>query len=400
MSLSEQISFEELSAIATQFASPQLSVLEITPLGNGNINDTYLVELTHTADASKPQATAPHPEPNFVLQRINTQVFPQPKLVMQNMQTYSEHVHQRLAQSPLIKRRWETPRVLYSTNQQNYYIDAAGDFWRGISYIAQATTYDTIQSSHHAQEIGFGLGMFHNLVSDLSTEQLADTLEGFHITPNYLRQYETLLAKHTVSHSPSRTTKDRKHNTTELDYCLKFVETRKGWASVLETAKAQGELKLRLMHGDPKINNILFDQHTGKAIGLIDLDTVKPGLIHYDIGDCLRSGCNPLGEETQDWDSIEFDTDICRALLQGYLSIASEFLVQQDYAYLYDAIRLIAFELGLRFLTDYLAGDVYFKTTYAEHNLIRALVQFKLTARIEAQESVIRSLIQDFSSSL
>jgi Ser/Thr protein kinase RdoA (MazF antagonist) len=162
---------------------------------------------------------------------------------------------------------------------------------------------------------------------------------------------------------------------------------------VLETAKAAGALKLRPIHGDPKVNNIMLDAQ-GKAISLIDLDTLKPGLVHYDIGDCLRSLCNPLGEETEDWQAVTFDLKLAQATLEGYLSLAKDFLTPSDYDYLYDGIRLIAFELGLRFFTDYLAGNVYFKVKHPTHNLTRALVQFKLTESIEAQEQELQAMIQ------
>ena len=147
------------------------------------------------------------------------------------------------------------------------------------------------------------------------------------------------------------------------------------------------------MHGDPKVNNIMFDRQTGLAVSVIDLDTTKPGLIHYDIGDCLRSGCNALGEETQDWPGVTFNLDFCRAILEGYLPPCRHFLSDADYHYLFDAIRLIAFELGLRFFTDFLNGDRYFKVKYPEHNLIRALVQFQLTTSIEQQEKEISQII-------
>ena len=139
----------------------------------------------------------------------------------------------------------------------------------------------------------------------------------------------------------------------------------------------------------------MLDTATGRAVAMVDLDTVKPGLVHYDIGDCLRSGCNPLGEETEHWQEVRFDPDLCRAILRGYLSQARDFLTHGDYDYLFDAIRLIAFELGLRFFTDYLAGNVYFKARRREHNLARALVQFRLTESIESQEKNLRLIIRD-----
>ncbi|MFN6529112.1 aminoglycoside phosphotransferase family protein [Nostoc sp. ChiSLP03a] len=360
-----------LEAIANQFA-PLGKVTGVKAFGSGNINDTFLA----TLDSSKEQY--------FVLQRINTQVFRQPQLIMQNMRTLTEHVQKRLQDTPL-NRRWEVPRVLLTKNAQDHWKDADGSFWRAISFIPGSQSFDSMGDRSYAKEIGYALGMFHNLISDLPAEKLADTLEGFHITPFYLRHYEEVLPKTRVPQS------------SEVNYCLQFVSDRQAFAHILENAKAEGKLPLRLMHGDPKINNVMFDIVTQQAVSVIDLDTVKPGLVHYDIGDCLRSGCNPAGEETENWESIYFDTDLCQEILQGYLAVAKAFLTENDYAYIYDAIRLITFELGLRFFADYLAGNVYFKVKHPEHNLARAIVQFKLTESIESQETQIRKIIQDIA---
>lgn len=360
---------ENLLEIADQF-TVHGKVTDIQNFGSGNINDTFLV----TLDGSE--------EKHFVLQRINTQVFRQPQLIMQNMRTFTEHIHQRLQHNPL-NRRWEIPRVLSTKDTQDYFIDPNGNFWRAISFIQASQSFDTMQNIEQAKEIGYALGMFHNLISDLPPQKLFDTLEGYHITPLYLHHYQEVLAQATPASSP------------EVNYCLQFVSDRTTFAHILENAKAEGKLPLRLMHGDPKINNVMFDTATQKAVSVIDLDTVKPGLIHYDIGDCLRSGCNPVGEETTDWDSVYFDTELCQGILQGYLAVAQEFLTENDYTYIYDAIRLIALELGLRFFADYLAGNVYFKVKHPEHNLARAIVQFKLTESIESQETQIRQIIQD-----
>jgi Ser/Thr protein kinase RdoA (MazF antagonist) len=360
---------DNLVAIANQFAL-QGKVTAVQSFGSGNINDTFLVTLDSPG------------EKHFVLQRINTQVFHQPQLIMQNMRIFTEHIHERLQRTPL-SRRWEVPRVLLTKDAQDHWSDADNSFWRAISFIEGSQSFDTMHDRSHAQEVGYALGMFHNLISDLPPEKLADTLEGFHITPVYLQHYDEVLTKTTPRQSP------------EVNYCLQFVSDRQVWAHVLENAKATGDLPLRLMHGDPKINNVMFDTATQQAVSVVDLDTVKPGLVHYDIGDCLRSGCNRAGEETEQWESVHFDTDLCQGILQGYLSVAKAFLTENDYSYIYDAIRLLAFELGLRFFADYLAGNVYFKVKYPEHNLARALVQFKLTESIESQETTIRNIIQD-----
>ncbi|MBW4524214.1 MAG: aminoglycoside phosphotransferase family protein [Phormidium tanganyikae FI6-MK23] len=356
---------DSLNAIANQFA--QGSIKNIQPFGSGNINDTFLV----TLEASQ-----------FVLQRINTQVFRQPEHVMKNIYFCTQHIHDRLSNFKL-DRRWETPQVIFTHENQDHHIDENGLFWRALSFIKNSRSHDTIQNLDHAEEIGYALGTFHSLISDLPPERLTDTLEGFHITPIYLQQYKRVLSETTVKPSP------------EVNYCLKFIRDRQSWAHVLENAKHSGKLSLRLMHGDPKVNNILIDSATEKAVSVIDLDTVKPGLIHYDIGDCLRSGCNAIGEETEQWETVRFEPDLCEGILRGYLTVAKAFLTDSDYLYLFDAIRLITFELGLRFFTDYLAGNIYFKTTYPEHNLMRALVQFGLTKSIESQELSIRSIIED-----
>jgi Phosphotransferase enzyme family len=357
---------DNLVNIAAQFANHK-KIAQVQPFGNGNINDTFLVTVDEPGTEK------------FILQRINTQVFRQPQLVMRNMCRFTQHVHDRLQKSPP-DRRWETPQVLLNQERQDYW-EEDGSFWRAISFIHGSQSFDTIQDQEHAQEVGYALGMFHNLISDLPPARLADTLEGFHITPLYLQQYETLV-KPTAPNA-------------EVSYCLKFVSDRQSWAHILEHAKAQGKLPLRLMHGDPKVNNVMFDIATGKAVSVIDLDTVKPGLVHYDIGDCLRSGCNPAGEETDRWQTVHFEPELCQGILQGYFSLAKDFFTGHDYLYLYDAIRLLAFELGLRFFTDYLSRNIYFKVKYPEHNLIRALVQFKLTESIESQEATLRTIIRD-----
>ena len=182
--------------------------------------------------------------------------------------------------------------------------------------------------------------------------------------------------------------------TPQAAHCIAFIRAREHLAGVLEEAKAAGRLQLRPIHGDPKLNNVMFDGATGEAVALVDLDTIKPGLVHYDIGDCLRSGCNRLGEETDDWRSVQFDLEFCQAILEGYIGEAHRFLGPADYDHLFDAIRLIAFELGLRFFSDHLAGDHYFKTDRPGHNLQRALVQFRLTESIESQEHAIRAIVQ------
>jgi Ser/Thr protein kinase RdoA (MazF antagonist) len=362
-------------AAAKQFKA-RGAIVNVREYGNGNVHDTFLVTLE--------AAEAKH----FILQRMNTYVFRRPELVVQNMRALAEHVNARLGRVPLgAGRRWETPQVLLTRDARDHWIDPDGSFWRALSFIDGAESFDSIRDLNHAREVGTALGLFHRLISDLPTEGLADTLEGFHITPRYLRHYDEVLGRLSVRRSP------------QVAYCLQAVSDRRSFAVVLEEAKMQGRLRLRPIHGDPKVNNIMIDTATGQAVGMVDLDTVKPGLVHYDIGDCLRSSCNSPGEESERWETVRFEPDLCRAILQGYLPWARAFLTEDDYEHLFDAVRLIAFELGLRYFTDYLEGNFYFKAMGPEHNLWRALVQFKLTESIESQEETIRTIIRELRAS-
>ena len=366
-----------VEAIAGRF-HPRERITAIRSLGSGNVNDTFLV----THQGHRPSG----PAGSFVLQRLNTRVFERPELVMRNLVALGDHVQRRLASPPeeLRGRRWEVPQVV-RCRQDGHWVEQDGEFWRSITYIGAATTTDVILNRDHAREVGYGLGMFHSLISDLPTEDLADTLENFHVTPAYLNRYDS------VSKSCSSL------DDAAQSACA-FIEARRQGIDVLEAALQRGELKQRPIHGDPKINNVMIDDASGHAVGLIDLDTVKPGLVHYDIGDCLRSCCNKAGEETDDLNTVVFDLELCEAILDGYLSVAHQFLSDWDLNYLPDCIRLIPLELGLRFLTDHLEGDLYFRTDHRGHNLQRAAVQFRLTESVEQQLPQIKAMVRRLAS--
>lgn len=370
---------EHVKNIASQFAI-QLTDIEVSSYGSGNVNDTYLIAAS--TDQQNPHLANKRTD-RFILQRINQQVFQQPEFISLNLRCLTEHAKQRLArEKSQPSRHWCFPEIIPTIDGHDYVIDEQGDFWRCQSFVEDAVTHPQILDAAHAQEAGYALGRFHHLVSDLSPAALHDTLEGFHITPRYLQRYDEVL---------HQTTRDLAQQ--DVDDAVKFVEQRRASAGVLEDAAKRGELVQRAIHGDPKVDNILIHTATDQAVSIIDLDTVKPGLVQYDIGDCLRSCCNPLGEETDQFDAVHFDLGLCRTILAGYLPIAREFFSEADYDYLYDSVRLISFELGLRFFTDYLNGNVYFKVKDDDHNLRRALVQFRLTESIEAQQEQIEEIV-------
>jgi len=345
-----------LHAIANQFAH---TVTAITPLGNGLINDTYLVET---------------PSSRFVLQRINCTVFPAPEQIMANLDTLNRHIAQKDGASVKL----QIPEILKTLDNSSLYRDQSSNCWRALRFIGHTESKEAISTDGDAEQAGFALGRFHRLLSDLDPQLLHDTLPGFHIAPGYLKHYHQVMQQ---SDLPT----DR--------YCAEFIVLFQHIVDDLESAKQQGLLSLRVIHGDPKLNNFLFDKHTHKIVSIIDLDTVKPGLVHYDIGDCLRSCCHSTGP-------VEFDLAICAALLKSYLTEADAFFTEHDYHYLYPAIRLIPFELGIRFYTDYLEGNRYFKVTEPEQNLQRAIGQFRLCASIMTQESAIKGLISQLQNNV
>jgi Ser/Thr protein kinase RdoA (MazF antagonist) len=342
-------------------------VLDARPFGQGLINDTYL-------------ATTDRPG-RVIVQRINRQVFPNPALIMGNLRTLRDHLRARRFSSNFCSGELRLPEVYPTLSGADFHVDAEGGFWRALGFIEGTRSVRSIESLAQAEEVGMALGRFHALTNDLEPARLHDTLPGFHVTPRYLAEFSRAAAQAGTGQMSAG-----------LRFCLAFVEEHRRGAGVLEAAREEGRLVLRVTHGDPKLDNVLFDEVSGRAVGLVDLDTVQAGLVHHDLGDCLRSCCNRAGESPHEG-AAEIDLGLCGAVLRGYFREARGFFTAQDYAYVYEAMRLIPFELGLRFLTDYLQGDRYFKADTPEQNLMRAMTQFRLAASIERKAGRIRRLI-------
>ena len=369
----------ELAQIAEQF-NVEGRLVTIQAIESGNVNDTYIAFFrTHFS------------EERVVLQKINRRVFTRPEWIMANMRVVTDHVHRRLKEEEdTADRIWQLPRVIPTKAGDDYFVDDIGEYWRAITLIASATSYDCAQGAEHAREVGMVLGQFHRLISDLDPHLLRDTLPGFHVTPKYLEKYDATLQTPEAA--------KRLAGSIEARRLSRFVEERRTFVNVLESALKRGDLSLRNIHGDPKVNNIMIDNLSGKGTCIVDLDTVKPGLIHYDFGDALRSICNSAGEEIEILNKVIFDVDLCESFVKGYMGPARDFMTDLDRHYLYDSIRLITFELGLRFFQDFLAGNVYFKVRTEEQNLSRARVQFRLCESIEAREKMIRNVLRSASN--
>lgn len=340
------------TAPALEYFLPSAPIRNLTPLGQGNINDTWRVDLQ---DGKK-----------LVLQRLHPSVFPDPAAVMHNMRLVTDHLH-RVTQSGL-------PvffRLIGNPQGQDHFLDPAGYCWRLLTYIDNTRTLTSLQALPQAEEIGRLLGQFHLLVAGVAPASLADPLPDFHVTPRYLEHFDAL-ADH------ARASNDQEA------YCQRVIAAERPTAGLLEEAREH--LSMQVIHGDPKAANFLFAADSDRAISLIDLDTVKPGLLLHDLGDCLRSCCNRQGEVHPDPDATVFDPDFFQSLLSGYWQQAGHLLAATDRALLVTAVRLISFELGLRFFTDHLSGDRYFKVSHPGLNLQRAIIQFKLNQSIREQQ--------------
>jgi len=371
---------ETLYAIAQQFQL-EGEVIAVEPFGTGLIHQTYRSTAQHAAGVRW-----------YIHQRLNQAVFRQPLLVLENMQRVTEHIRAKIAAADSNDRK-ATLCLVPARDGHPYYRDPAGEYWRTTELITDAVTYDTIQFPQHAYEAGKTLGEFQRFVADLPPEALHDTLPGFHDTPQYFQQFRAAV---TTPH-PNPAIEVRKQEP-QAQNLIQQTQARAALADVLMTPWRAGVLPTRIVHNDPKINNILMDPHTQRGLGMIDLDTVKGGLAHFDVGDCLRSAANPAGEETLDIAAVHFDLAIFEGITTGYLHIMRDVLTAAEIQLLPQAIPVIIFEQAVRFLTDYLRGDVYYPhMTYPTQNLQRAAVQMALLNDVERQTSAIQAIFNRLS---
>lgn len=348
-------------AIARRFIGDDPS-LRVEPLGAGLINATYRVDAA---------------QGRFVLQRINATVFPVPEHILSNL----TRLHALAADHRELGVRLPTPRP--AMDGSAFVRDRDDGIWRMMEFVYPNRTLDEVRNQTQAAEIGRVLGRFHRLASCLDPSDMQITLPGFHDTPGYLAALEQTLE------DPGERAEDRATDA-RLSGALAFIETRRALVRVLDDAARAGLTTTRVVHGDPKLDNLLFDYASDRALCLIDLDTVQPGLLHHDIGDCLRSCCNRAGEAGA---SVAFDIDLCSAILTAYGAETRDLLSAAEVKLISPSIRLIPFELGLRFLTDHLRGDRYFRVTAPGENLRKALIQFALVADIERKEKTIEAIV-------
>lgn len=347
-------------SLCSRFSVPG-RILSCGRFGSGLINDTYLCEYSLQVLVRK-----------YILQRINTAVFIHPEEVMRNVELVTGHIQDRLRSEGIADPEMLTPALVLTKEGRTFHRDAQGGAWRMFHFIETGEVFDRVTGPEHAHEIGRALGRFQALVADLDPGLLYDTLPGFHHTPRYLAEFDDALRK------------GRAERAAESGREIAFVNNRRHLAPLLTEAMASRRIPLRVVHNDPKVNNIMIHRATGKALCMVDLDTVKSGIVHFDYGDCVRSAANPAGEDAADPAEARIDETLVEAITAGYLHEAAGFLTAAERDLLPASVLVITYELAVRFLADYLRGDTYFKIRHPRHNLLRARVQLSLLESMEA----------------
>ena len=341
--------------------------LDIEPAvyGNGHINDTYIV---HSVDE------------DYILQKINKNVFKNPPAVMENIRNITEFLREKVVAEGGNPDR-EILNLILTVDGKPYYEDAAGEFYRVYKYIEHARSYDLVESPSQLYHAAKAFGKFQNMLADYPADKLNETIVDFHNTRVRYDQFKTALANDAAGRA-----KDAAEE-------IKFVLDRECDAGIVVDAIAEGRIPLRVTHNDTKLNNVLLDETTGEGVCVIDLDTVMPGSLLYDYGDALRFGGSSGAEDEKDLDKIWFNVENFEAFTRGFMEELPS-MTEEERKLLPFSIKLMTLECGSRFLADYLNGDVYFKTHYPEHNLDRCRTQFKLVHEIEEKMDELNAIVE------
>lgn len=344
---------------------------EAAPYGSGHINDTYAVVFNQSGRPMR-----------YLFQRLNARVFQDPAGLMDNVARVTAHIRRQLeaAGADPVSRRVLT--LVPTRAGQCFYADAGGHHWRCYLFIEQARSYDWVETPRQAFEAARAFGRFQQQLADLPAPRLRDTIPNFHHTRSRFDALCRALAQ------------DPCNRAAGVKADIEFALRREPIVDVLAGLHARGLLPERVTHNDCKLNNVLLDDATGEGVCVIDLDTVMPGLALYDFGDMCRTATCPTAEDERDLARVEMRPDMFAALVNGYLDSAGGLLNPVEKDHLVFCARLITFEIGIRFLTDHLEGDRYFKVHRPGHSADRARVQFKMVDSFERHEEAMRKVVE------
>ena len=337
------------------------NVISVEPYGSGHINVTYLA----VTDKKR-----------YILQKINSNLFKEVDKLMNNIYLVTEHVKNKCPEKTVLT-------LVKTLDNKPYLATADGEYYRVYDFIENSVCLQIPRNvdEFHASAVSFG--DFANMLNDFDATQLHEILPNFHNTVKRYENFEIAL-KNNLS---------KRAHLAENE--INFALARKGIASTIVSLIESGEMPLKVTHNDTKLNNVLLDEKTLQGLAVIDLDTVMPGSVCYDFGDSIRFGCNSSYEDEEDLDKVYFKMDMFEAYVKGYLSSMSD-ISQVEKDNLVNGAILMTFECGIRFLSDFLDGDTYFKTTKVNHNLFRCRTQFKLVAEMEKYKEQMQEIVRKY----
>lgn len=341
------------------------------PYGSGHINDTYAVSYNQSGSPVR-----------YIHQRINNQVFKNVPALMDNIKRVIEFNNAYLLELGIHDRSRRCLTLLPGEGGLPYFVDDDGGYWRTYLFIENASTYDRLENPRQAREAAKAFGNFQHLLSSYDGPRLHETIPGFHDTPKRYQKFHDALQKDVLNRAAS--VKE------EINWFL----AREKECGIVVDGLASGEIPERITHNDTKLNNVMLDDQSMEGICVIDLDTVMPGSVLYDFGDMVRSSTNTGEEDSTDLSTVRMDFEVYQALLDGYLPEMKDHLSPMELELLPFSGRLITLEIGLRFLTDYLEGDPYFKVHRDGHNLDRCRTQITMVNSMEEQRSEMEMAVR------
>jgi len=358
----------QIEEIANEFAIAG-EFVEGTEVDSGHINATYM------GTFKKPDGSISR----YIFQRINENVFKDPLAVMRNVEMVTRHINWKVMR---VKRDigGQTLNLYPARGGRFYATGHGGGIWRCYNFIEGCRTYDIVENTRQAYQAAHAFGSFQDLVSDIPVADIKETIPDFHNTPARYKRLMNVVAA------------DEKGRLTSAQAEVDFIKAREGIVSRLIDLRDAGSLPERITHNDTKINNVMIDIESDEAVCVIDLDTVMPGLSLYDFGDLVRTAVSSAAEDEQDLSKVEMRMPMFEALAEGYMD-ACDCLCDKEIENLVFAGRLISLEIGMRFLTDYLEGDIYFKTDHENHNLDRARTQLRLVELLEQNEDAMEKFV-------
>ncbi len=340
-------------------------VVDFKTYGNGHINKTFLVKTTEDA---------------YIFQFVNSAVFPDVDMLMNNIDLVTSH----------LRAKGKKTLEIVHTKDGKLYLTVGEDFFRGYRFIENSVCYEKLPSLDMVREAARGFGAFHKDLADVDVSKIGDVIPDFHDTAKRFASFEEIIKK------------NPKRRLAIAEESVRFVESRKDDYSLLVGALSRGEIRPSITHNDPKINNVAFDRDTGKVSCVLDLDTVMTGTLLYDFGDALRSLFTGDNEDSLDLTCLKADLAIYEAYLDGYFSEAHNVMNQREIELLPYSILVITEELAMRFLGDFVNGDLYFRADYPTHNLVRAQTQIALAkdiiARMDDLKAITAKIVKKYNN--